>query len=73
VALEQRRGLARAGPLHWACLSGERRLHRPAIAAGIVGATVMAHNLFLHSAVVRRENGSEAKHSALSLGNDFRT
>lgn len=35
------------------------------IAAGILGATVMPHNLFLHSAVVRRRPGREVERAAL--------
>jgi manganese transport protein len=43
-----------------------------AIAAGIVGATVMPHNLFLHSSLVRKDAG-EGKHFALisTAGDSF--
>jgi manganese transport protein len=43
------------------------------IAAGIVGATVMPHNLFLHSSVIRKDIDRETKQFALraSVGDAF--
>jgi manganese transport protein len=41
-----------------------------AIAAGIVGATVMPHNLFLHSSLVRRNAGEEKQFVLMSTAGD---
>lgn len=41
-----------------------------AIAAGIVGATVMPHNLFLHSALVRANAGEEKRFALISTAGD---
>ncbi|HVO93992.1 MAG TPA: Nramp family divalent metal transporter [Terriglobales bacterium] len=42
-----------------------------AIAAGIVGATVMPHNLFLHSSLVRKNTDDETRVALLSTAGDF--
>ncbi len=62
-------------PPQWAAILKSTFLQRldrgsAAIAAGIVGATVMPHNLFLHSALVRKNNDEEKSFALMSTAAD---
>lgn len=62
-------------PPQWAAILKSTFLPRldrgsAAIAAGIVGATVMPHNLFLHSALVRKNNDEEKSFALMSTAAD---
>jgi len=62
-------------PPQWAAILKSTFLPRldrgsAAIAAGIVGATVMPHNLFLHSALVRKNNDEEKSFALMSTAGD---
>jgi manganese transport protein len=62
-------------PLEWEAILTSTFLPRldrgsAAIAAGIVGATVMPHNLFLHSSLVRKNSEEEKRFALLSTAGD---
>ncbi len=62
-------------PPDWAAILTSTFLPRldrdsAAIAAGIVGATVMPHNLFLHSSLVRRDTEDEKRFALMSTAGD---
>jgi manganese transport protein len=62
-------------PPDWAAILTSTFLPRldrgsAAIAAGIVGATVMPHNLFLHSSLVRRDTKDEKRFVLMSTAGD---